>query len=149
MAAKTFRCRLITPEAQVLDTDVTYASIPAWDGLMGIQPGRAPIVAKLGLGELRLDFPDTGSARGGSRFFFIEDGFLQMVSDRLTILAREAAPMEQLTESDAEAELAAAMARTVPADHPHPGKEFEAVNRQRRRAEVKLRLARKARTLGI
>ncbi len=149
MAVKTFRCRLITPEAQVLDTDVTYASIPAWDGLMGFQPGRAPIVAKLGMGELRLDFPDVGQARGGSRYFFIEDGFVQMVSDRLTILARQAAPMEQLTEADAEAELAAARARAVPADAPNRVKELEAINTQRRRAEVKLRLATKARTLGI
>lgn len=149
VAGKTFRCRLITPEAQILDSEAVYASIPAWDGLFGVQPGRSALVAKLGMGELRLDFPDSAQGRGGSRFFFIEDGFVQMVHDRLTILARQAQPMEQLVESDAEAELAEAMSRTVPSDHPQSAKEVDAVNHARRRAEVKLRLAKKAKSLGI
>ena len=58
MAANSFQCRLITPTAKVLDEAVVYASVPAWDGLMGVLPNRAPIVAKLGLGELRLQFAD-------------------------------------------------------------------------------------------
>jgi hypothetical protein len=53
LAGKTFRCRLITPAAQLLDAPVTYASIPAWDGLFGVLVNRAPIVAKLGVGVAR------------------------------------------------------------------------------------------------
>jgi F-type H+-transporting ATPase subunit epsilon len=86
--AKTFRCRLITPAAQVLDDQVTYASVPAWDGLFGVLPGRAPIVAKLGKGTLRLDYPS--GAPGASKWFKVEDGFVQMVNDKLTILATKA-----------------------------------------------------------
>ena len=88
MATKSFRCRLVTPAAMVLDEAVTYASVPAWDGLFGVLPGRAPIVAKLGLGELRLEYADKGGAaggRGGERSFLVEDGFVQMVNDKLTI----------------------------------------------------------------
>ncbi len=73
MAAKSFRCRLITPVAQVLDEQVVSAVIPAWDGLMGFLPDRAPIVAKLGLGELSLEFADS-KGKGGSRSFLVEDG---------------------------------------------------------------------------
>jgi F-type H+-transporting ATPase subunit epsilon len=143
MAAKTFQCSLITPAAEVLKDQITYASIPAWDGLFGVMPGRAPIVAKLGLGELRLDFPDTGAAKGGSRSFLVEDGFVQMVNNRLKILATRAIPTESLTEAEARAELAEANTRTVPADHPHREIELSRIAGDRRRAELKLRLARR------
>jgi F-type H+-transporting ATPase subunit epsilon len=88
--AKTFRCRLITPTAQVLDDQVIYASVPAWDGLFGVLPGRAPIVAKLGKGTLRLDYPTGGQGPSGSKAFAVEDGFVQMVNNKLTILATKA-----------------------------------------------------------
>ena len=61
--AATFRCTIVSPTNQLLDGEITYASIPLWDGLMGILPGRAPIVASLGTGELRVDFPAEGAAR--------------------------------------------------------------------------------------
>src|SRR5687767_5833084 len=112
--AKSFRTRLITPEAQVLDEPTVHVSIPAHDGSMGFLPGRAPIVAKLGVGELRLDFADTaagGKGQGGSRAFLVEDGFAHMVGGTLTILATRAIPAENLTESAAQAELAEAEAR--------------------------------------
>lgn len=34
--AKTFHCKLITPMAKVLDEEVVYASVPAWDGMLGV-----------------------------------------------------------------------------------------------------------------
>jgi F-type H+-transporting ATPase subunit epsilon len=137
--AKTFRCRLITREAQVLDEPAVSAVVPAWDGLFGVLPGRAPIVAQLGTGELRLDFPDSGSAKGGSRSFFVDDGFVQMVNNELTILAVRAIAAESLTESDAQAEVAELAAR-------NEAGLSEADRRQlredRRRAQAKLTAAR-------
>lgn len=143
MAAPTFQCSLITPAAEVLKEQVVYASIPAWDGLFGVLANRAPIVAKLGLGELRLDFPDSGAAKGGSRSFLVEDGFVQMVNNSLKILATRAIPTESLTEAEARAELAQANSRAVPADHPHREAELNRIAKDRRRAELKLRLARR------
>ena len=83
--AKSFRCKLITPEAQVLDAPLSGAVVPVWDGSMGILPGRAALVAKLGTGELRLDFAaqqtdaNTPAAQAGSRSFYVDGGFAQMV----------------------------------------------------------------------
>src|SRR5204862_8052155 len=50
--ANTFRCRLITPEAQVLDEPAVGAVIPCWDGQLGILAHRAALVTELGTGEL-------------------------------------------------------------------------------------------------
>lgn len=148
MAEKSFRCRLITPEAQVMDGPVTAAVIPCWDGQMGILPDRAPIVALLGLGELRLDFPDTSSGKGGSRSYLVEGGFAHMLSNSLTILAQRATPAEQISESEAQRELAAVTARGANATDTM---QKERARKEKERAEQKVRAARafKARGGGI
>jgi len=88
---------LVTPSKQVLDEQVTYASVPAWDGQMGMAPRRAAIVMKLGDGPLRLDF-----AEGGSRWFFIAGGFAQMRNNRLTLLSDEAVGAEDIVAGNAQ-----------------------------------------------
>lgn len=145
--ANTLHCRLVTPDAELLSEDITYASVPAWDGLIGFQPGRAPIVARLGMGELRLDFP---AAKGsGSRHFFIDQGFLKMGDGELTILAEKAIAAERIVEKDAKAELAAAEARTIPADAPDRMAAQEKITNDRNAARTRLRLAQTAKDQGI
>jgi F-type H+-transporting ATPase subunit epsilon len=139
VADKTFRCRLITPEARLLDQDATHVSLPFHDGLAGVLPRHAPIVAKLGLGELRVDFPE-----GGSRSYFLDGGFGQFVGDHLTILAEEAIPAEALIESQAKAELDEANARTG-----STGEELTKVVHDRSRAALKARLAARAKAQGV
>jgi F-type H+-transporting ATPase subunit epsilon len=145
MANSTFRCRLITREALVLDEQATAAVVPAWDGLMGVLPGRAPIVAQLGSGELRLDFPDSGSAKGGSRAFFVDDGFVQMVNNELTVLAVTAVPAESMNESEAQAEVAELAARKTDG---LPQAEKDRIRDKQQRAAAKLRTARSFKTRG-
>jgi F-type H+-transporting ATPase subunit epsilon len=110
VATKSFRCKLVTPSAGLVDDKCVYASVPMFDGLLGVMPGRAPMLMKLGMGELRLDFADdakiqgTGS-KGGSRTFLVDGGFVKMANDELTILAEKAWATETLTRADAETEL--------------------------------------------
>ena len=145
MAKKSFRCKLVTPTAALVDEPLTYASVPLWDGLMGFQPGRAPILARLGLGELRLDFADTSMGEGGSRAYLIEGGFAKMAEDQLTILAERATPSENITLAEAEAELRAADATTIPAEGTVTAAARQAAiekrTKDRQRAMVKVQLA--------
>lgn len=143
----TLHCRLVTPNAELLSEEVTYASVPAWDGLVGFQPGRAPLVARLGMGELRLDFP--ASKGSGSRHFFVDSGFLKMGDGELIILAEKATPAEQILEQDAKAELAEAEARTIPADATDRLAAQERIAHERQAARTKLRLAQTAKRAGI
>jgi F-type H+-transporting ATPase subunit epsilon len=108
--AKTFHCTVITPERPVLERQATFVAFPAFDGEMGVLPHRAPILAKLGAGELRVESPE------GDAAFFINGGFAQMVDDRLTLLTEEARPKAELDRAKAAQELAAAMA--LPAHDP-------------------------------
>lgn len=102
---QTFHCSLVTPEKQVLQDEVTHASLPLWDGMAGFAPMRAPIVAKLGHGVLKLDFP-----QGGSRHFYISGGFVQMKDNKLSLMTTEAIPAEKVIKQEVIASLKAAEA---------------------------------------
>lgn len=145
----TVRCKLITPEAALIDEEVVYASVPLWDGLAGVQSGAAPLVAKLGLGELRLDFPDSQGAKGGSRSYYLKDGFLRLANNELTLLASDAVPVENLSESECAAALKEAEARVVPADATDRLTEMDKITTARNVARTKLALARRSHGRGI
>lgn len=129
----TFRCRVITPEARILDEDCSSAVAPMHDGQMGFLPNRAAIVGKMGVGELRVTL-----AKGGTKSYLVDDGFLQMVNNKMTVLAALAVPTEAINERDAQAELAEASAR-----QPKPGDRLDAdrVRKQQNRARAKVALA--------
>jgi F0F1-type ATP synthase epsilon subunit len=138
VADKTFQFRLVTPQGKLIDSAARYASVPAHDGLIGFEHMRAPIVFKLGMGTLRVDFADDDKSRaaGGSRSYYVEDGFGQMIDNRLTILATRANAAETLTVSDVQAELNTALNKkaSTPA-------EAEQVRKEAERARKKLELA--------
>ncbi len=133
MPDNAIRCTLITPEARVLDEGATYVDAPLWDGQAGFQANRAPIVAKLGTGELRVDL-----ASGETKRWFIDGGFLQNLGGTVKILAKSAIAAEKITVEEARAELAEANARTAP-----DGKQMDAITHQRHRAQAKLSMATK------
>jgi len=128
--AQSLQCTLVTPEREVVDAEVTYASIPAWDGLQGVAPMRAPMLVKLGDGPLRLDFAD-----GGSRWFFVGSGFAQVKDNRLSLLTSEAVPAGDIVRQDMQAALAEAQARVATTDE-----EVAKKTREVNRAKVMLTL---------
>ncbi|MEL7473110.1 MAG: F0F1 ATP synthase subunit epsilon [Planctomycetota bacterium] len=146
--SKTILCKVVTPSEKLLDEPITYASIPAWDGLFGVLPGRAPIVAKLGVGELTLEFPDT-TAAGGRRSYFVRGGFAEMAGDELTILAEEATPASSLTVTDAEQALREAEALKPSPDAPDAGAEADRIRDERTAARARLRIAKASLGQGI
>jgi F-type H+-transporting ATPase subunit epsilon len=145
--ANPITCRLVTPEQELLNEEVLYASVPVWDGLMGIQHGRAPIVARLGLGKLRLDFPS--EAGSGSREYFIDGGFIKMSHNELIILAERAIAAEEIIETEARAELAEAQARVIPEDAPNRMEAVEKLTREREAAALKVAMAKTSKAVGI
>ncbi len=98
----TFKCSVVTPERAVLECDARFVSLPAWDGEIGILRNRAPIVCRLGIGELRVETPAEKLS------LFIDGGFAEMADNRLTILTSAARRPESLTEEEIEFNLEAA-----------------------------------------
>lgn len=100
--ADAFKCSLVTPQEEIFEGDVAYASVPAWDGQVGVAPQRAAMLLKLGDGILRLDM--TG---GQTRHFFLGGGFAQMKDNRLTLLSDEAVAPGTVDREETRAALAA------------------------------------------
>lgn len=136
--AATIRCSIITPTQSVLDNEVTYASIPVWDGQMGIMTGGSPVLAKLGAGTMRLDFP-----QGGSRWYLLDGGFAEFRRNELSVLTEAATPAEKVSLAEAEAELAEANARVAQTDQ-----DQRVVQHQQQRALAKIALAKAHRSRG-
>ncbi|HVR96674.1 MAG TPA: ATP synthase F1 subunit epsilon [Thermoanaerobaculia bacterium] len=127
----TFHCSVITPERAVLETEATFVAFPAHDGEVGILRNRAPLLYKLGAGELRVEAPE------GKHRLFVDGGFAQMVENRLTILTEQAKRVEEIDRAAAERALAEARAL------PTAGGEAAHAARQRaiRSAQAQIRLA--------
>lgn len=130
MAKDTFHCSVITPERAVLETEATFVAFPAHDGEVGILPGRAPLLFKMGIGELRVESPE------GKHNFFVDGGFAQMVENRLTLLTEQAKAVEEIDKAAAERALAEARDLPMVSDA-----EFAARQRAVRRAETQIHLA--------
>lgn len=116
--AETFQCTVVTPEQQVFDEPVQYASLPGWDGQVGVMHNRAPLLVKLGEGPLRVD-----DATGHSRWFYVGGGFAQMKDNRLTLLTSRALPAAQISEAEARAALKEAEALVPTTDEGFARKE--------------------------
>lgn len=145
MAGKSFQFRLITPQGKLLDQPVTAANFPQHDGMAGQLAGHAPFVVKLGLGPLRVDLE-----AGGSRSYVIEGGFAQMVGNKLTVLTSGATPAESIVESEAQAELAAVIAkRPAAGTSPAANAAAEQFRFARERAEQKVKMAKGRAGKGI
>jgi F-type H+-transporting ATPase subunit epsilon len=67
-----FQCVVVTPDVQLFDAQVSQVILPAHDGQMGILTDRAPMLARLGLGQLRVDV-----AGGASQTFLVDGGVAQ------------------------------------------------------------------------
>lgn len=109
--ADTLNCTVLTPEKQAFEGPIVYASLPAWDGLVGIAPDRAPLVLQMDDGVMRLDEPG-----GQSRHLFVGGGFVQMENNKLIVLANEVREADQIDPQQVEAQMRQAQDRVPTSD---------------------------------
>jgi F-type H+-transporting ATPase subunit epsilon len=130
---KQLRLVLVTPEKTLRDQLVEDLRFPLYDGQMGVWPGRAPLVGRLGCGELR--FTDTSD---NVHSYFIDGGFVQIKGEVVTILTNRAIAAESLKLQQAEEQLRQTQVRPA-----HNDLEIAARSRDEQRARQMVALARK------
>jgi F-type H+-transporting ATPase subunit epsilon len=106
IAPTELRLVLVTPETTLLDRQVRSVQFPLFDGQIGVLPGRAPLVGRLGLGELSFTAAD---GQGDGRYF-IDGGFAQVKGSVVSILTHNAVAVEKINASAAQQELETALA---------------------------------------
>ena len=131
--SNTLQCVVVTPERAVLDEPADFVALPMYDGELGVLPGRAPLIGRLGLGELRL--------RHGAdtKRFFVEGGFAQVRTNVVTVLTQKALRAEDISGAAASQALEQAQAAATT-----PEARATQVKAQER-ARAQLRIAQRSR----
>lgn len=97
------KCVVVTPEMALRDVPADFVALPLHDGEIGILPGRAPLVGRVGYGELRIK-------RGNqTERFYVDGGFVQVRADVVTILTARAIPADQINPARARESLEKAL----------------------------------------
>jgi F-type H+-transporting ATPase subunit epsilon len=92
--------RLVTPDRVLLDATAEAVELPSMSGYLEALYGAAPLLAELGAGEVRLH---GGSSAG--QVFFVAWGFVEVLPERVTILAETALHPEEINVAAAQADL--------------------------------------------
>src|SRR5438128_10436190 len=90
VSGKKLQVVVVTPERAVLEEPAEFVALPMFDGELGVLPGRAPLIGRLGVGELRLQ------QHGTARRFFLDGGFAQVRADTVTVLTNKAVPAGEI-----------------------------------------------------
>ena len=92
--------RLVTPEKILIDEGADAVELPSKSGYMEVLYGHAPLLAELGVGEVRLH-----GGSGGDQTYFVVWGFVEVLPDRVTILAQNAIKPEEIDTGEARHQL--------------------------------------------
>src|SRR6202522_1270031 len=92
--------RLVTPDKVLVDQDADAVDVQSKSGYMEVLYGHAPLLAELGVGEVRLH-----GGSGGDQTYFVVWGFVEVLPDRVTILAQNAIKPEEIDSGEAQRQL--------------------------------------------
>ena len=91
------RVRLVTPERTLFESDASAVELPAKNGYMEVLYGAAPLLAELGAGDVTIhgdpapDHPGPNTTR-----YNVSWGFVEVLPNRVTILASDALKPEEI-----------------------------------------------------
>lgn len=132
----TIRLEIVTAERVVYSEDIDVLVAPGIDGDLAILPHHTPLLTILSPGEIRVVKNGEGSLMA------VSGGFLEVLGNKITILADTAEREEEIDVHRAEEALKRAEERiaTVPAD-----RDLEVALASMRRSQARLRVARRRR----
>jgi len=89
--------QIVTPDRLIVQEQVDEVEVPGSEGYFGVLPGHTPMLASLAVGELWY-------RKGPEKFYLsIAFGFVEVLPDRVTILARLAERAEDIDVERADA----------------------------------------------
>ena len=100
-------CIVVTPEATVRKGPADFVAVPLYDGEIGVAPGHAPLIGRLGCGEMRIT--DGGKVDR----YYVDGGFVEVLGGVATVLTSRAVLAGELDAAVAEEQLATARSRAA------------------------------------
>ncbi|MGD0787217.1 MAG: ATP synthase F1 subunit epsilon [Terracidiphilus sp.] len=96
--ANQLRVRLVTPERTLFEHAASAVELPAKSGCMEVLYGHAPLVSELGAGDVIVHGGADGDSAGSQDVtrYNVSWGFVEVLPDRVTILASDALKPEEI-----------------------------------------------------
>jgi F-type H+-transporting ATPase subunit epsilon len=123
--------RLVTPDRVLVDGTAEAVELPSMSGYLEALYGAAPLLAELGAGEVRLHGGSSGDQK-----FFVAWGFVEVLPERVTILAETAMHPNEIDRAEAQKELQEGEKLWQEAGD--DGKKYDEANAVTRQAEEKI-----------
>ena len=130
------KLEIVTAERIVYSEDVSVLVAPGSDGELGVLPGHAPLLTTLAPGEIKV------TRDGEESFMVVSGGFLEVLGNKVTILANTAEHADEIDEDRAEAALQRAQERVASAES---DLDLERALASMRRSAARLGVARRRR----
>ncbi|MEQ8211242.1 MAG: ATP synthase F1 subunit epsilon [Lacipirellulaceae bacterium] len=108
--ANNLRCVVVTPEETVLETEADFVSLPLFDGEMGVARHHAPMIGRLGYGELRIRTTE------GEKRFYVDGGFVQIADNLVSVLTNQAKLPAKLDAGELQQEISTAVSTRTAGD---------------------------------
>ena len=108
------QCTVVTPEETLFDQPADFVALTLFDGEIGIAPGHAPMIGRLGAGEMRIRHS------GRTDRYYIQGGFVEVLADLVSVLTQRAMPAAEIDRPVVEEQLASALARGPPLPRRRP-----------------------------
>ena len=129
---------IVTPDRSLVNEQVDEVQLPGSEGYFGVLPGHAPLLATLQVGEL---WYRVGAQK---HFLAIAFGFVEVLPERVTVLAQIAERPQEIDVTRAEAAKKRAEERL--ARSPQTDVDFERARLALMKSLVRLQVATRART---
>ncbi len=123
--------RLVTPDRILFDATADAVELPSASGYLEALYGAAPLLAELGAGEVRLH-----GGNSGDKKFFVAWGFVEVLPERVTILAETAMPPSEIDRAAAEADLQ--QGQKLWSEAGDDGEKYDEANAITREAEARI-----------
>src|SRR6202171_1467885 len=109
----TFLFERASPARLFFPGEVEQVDVPGAEGDFGVLAGHAPLIAALRPGILTI------REAGGAKRLYVRDGFAEVNSSGLTVLAEFATPVEELDSTELQKEIEAAETRLAEVKEGH------------------------------
>ena len=96
----SFQLTVVTRERRIIDIQSDEVELPASDGEIGVLPGHTPLLALLKVGIMRY------RTNGESHSLVISWGFVEVLPERVTVMAETARLPQEIDAAAAESDLA-------------------------------------------
>ena len=131
-----FRLEIVTAERLVYEDDIDVLVAPGIDGELGVLPSHAPLLTVLQPGEILI------RKDGDENFLAVSGGFMEVLGNKVRILADAAEHAEEIDEARVEAAIKQAEERISASPG---GLDLERAVAEIRRSQARLRVSRRRR----